>query len=413
MTLATTRACLVQVRISAPRRRLMLSILAAFLVLLPSAAHTPRSLDTVIAARRTVLTNALQSGSWMIAADHQNASIVGASRAKAFRRKPFTAADLQTIDSDGGPLVTGHDLLAVISDLIGNASSPQTAPLHYMEIGVAQGRNVFGALQVFGPQWHVTAFSFERINPPFEKKLCAALGAHVQVLEEWQSSDRAQYNAFTRVYAKEHAKGMKTSMGRIVKVLPKGLAEEDNLTNPAFFPYAATRYGGLRSGAVPFVDKSFTYMHADAYDANAWGTLAALRARAEVGPWQLVLSDAEHTDATVHYECDRYVSSKVIDFARPFAVVWDDEMMNSYCTRLLQGLAPQRLTFGSVRVMGRTSWHVWQFAASMPQFAVRFLTAQLKARSVPHYLILPNGKESTCCSSSAHLAPTTKPPSAD
>lgn len=407
-------------RPNSPAARARAAVMFASVLVLPlSVDAVPRSLEAVVAERRKVLTSSLQSGSWMILADHQNASLVGVSRAKAMKKRPLTARDMETIDSDGGALVTGHDVLAVMADLLSNASSPQSVRQHYMEIGVAQGRNVFGALQVFGPEWHVTAFSFERINPPFDRKLRASAptGAHLQALKEWPASDRTLYNAFSDAYDRKHAKGIPISNGRQVKKRPTGFVEESPLNNPGFFPYAATRYAGLHtsSGQGRASDKSFTYMHADAYDANAWATLAELRAGGEVGPWQLVLSDAEHTDAVVQYECDRYVSSRVIDFTRPFAVLWDDEMMNLHCTRLLQSHSPTRLTFGSAKVMGRTGTHTWQFAASLPAPAARFLAAQMRMQSVPHYMILPNGKEIRCCSASGgsqQQSPPAKPPSA-
>ena len=152
---------------------------AALGLLVPACAlpdtATSRSIDTVIAERRAALIDSLKSGGWLVQADMENASLVGMSRARSLRRKPFTNADLRTINYDGGPLLTGHDLLAVFADLIAGASG--AGPLNYMEIGVAQGRNIFGALQVFGPTWHATAFSFERINPPLEAKLRASSAA--------------------------------------------------------------------------------------------------------------------------------------------------------------------------------------------------------------------------------------------
>ena len=185
--------------VSPPPSRRYLVVALALLVparALPDTAAS-RSFDTVIAERRAALADSLKSGSWLVQADMENASLVGMSRARSLRRKPFTNADLHTINFDGGPLVTGHDLLAVFADLIASASG--AGPLNYMEIGVAQGRNIFGALQVFGPKWDATAFSFERINPPLEAKLLrasSAAGARVDVLKEWRASDRAPYRTF-------------------------------------------------------------------------------------------------------------------------------------------------------------------------------------------------------------------------
>ena len=388
---------------------------AALGLLVPACAlpdtATSRSIDTVIAERRAALIDSLKSGGWLVQADMENASLVGMSRARSLRRKPFTNADLRTINYDGGPLLTGHDLLAVFADLIAGASG--AGPLNYMEIGVAQGRNIFGALQVFGPTWHATAFSFERINPPLEAKLrasSAASGARIDILKEWTASDRAPYRTFLRRYREEHESVFKTSNGRVERAHPTGLAEEDPEANPGFFPYAVTQYSGLRT---PHSDaKSFTYLHGDAYDANAWAALANLRAQKAVGPWQLVLSDAEHTDATVQYECDQYASSKIINWTEPFAVVWDDEMMNTYCTHMLQRLSPRRLVFGSVKVMGRVSVHTWQFAASLPRGASHMLAEQLRAMRVPHHLVHPNGQASHCCGKEKKLAPPKPPPTA-
>ena len=388
---------------------------AALVLLVPACAlpgtATCRSFDTVIAERRAALTASLQSGSWLVQSDMQNASLVGLSRARSLRRNPFSTTHLLTINFDGGPLVTGHDLLVLLADLIASASSAD--PLHYMEIGVAQGRNIFGALQVFGPKWHATAFSFERINPPLEAKLhaSAAAGAHVDVLKEWTASDRAPYNTFLRRYRTEHNGLFKTSKGRAAKLHPAGLAEEDPQTNPGFFPYAVTQYSGLRT---PHSDtKSFTYLHGDAYDSNAWAALVHLRARNLIGPWQLVLSDAEHTDATVQYECDQYANNKIVNWSEPFALVWDDEMMNTHCTQMLQRLSPRRLVFGSVKVMGRVGIHIWQFAANLAgRRASHLLAEQLHTRRVPHYLVHPNGQASHCCGKEKELAPPKPPPTA-
>ena len=403
--------------VSPPPSRRYLVVALALLVparALPDTAAS-RSFDTVIAERRTALADSLKGGSWLVQADMENASLVGMSRARSLRRKPFTNADLHTINFDGGPLVTGHDLLAVFADLIASASG--AGPLNYMEIGVAQGQNIFGALQVFGPKWDATAFSFERINPPLEAKLLrasSAAGARVDVLKEWRASDRAPYRTFMRWYRKAHDGLFKTSNDRVERAHPTGLAEEDPKANPGFFPYAVTRYSGLRT---PHSDtKSFTYLHGDAYDAEAWAALANLRAQKIVGPWQLVLSDAEHTDATVQYECDQYASSKIVNWTEPFAVVWDDEMMNTYCTQMLQRLSPGRLVFGSVKVMGRVSVHIWQFAASLPTVngrrASQILAEQLRAMRVPYYLVHPNGQASHCCAKEKELAPPKPPPTA-
>ena len=381
-----------------------LNLLAAVAI---SAVQTePRSIDTLIAERRAVLTSSLHSGGWVQMADMVNASLVGASRARALRIRPFTATDMRTINFDGGPHFSGHDLVAVLGDLIGHYG--RGGALQYMEIGVAQGRNVYGALQVLGSEWSATAFSFERINPPLENKLRIMAGgqSHVEVLKDWQTSNRTLFTNLLREVAERHGAFLRSN-GRVAKAHPKGLKEEDPIQNPGFFPYAATRYGSLRT--VNGATKSFTYIHADEYDANAWSTLAEIRARD--GPWQMVLSDAEHTEAVVQYECDRYESSKAIDFTRFFALLWDDEMMSTYCTKLLQRLSPKPLTFASIKVMGRTGTHVWQLAASLPLKATHFLASQMIAQRVAHYLVHPNGKESTCCATlKGNSDPATEPP---
>mmetsp|Transcript_18219 Transcript_18219/g.59596 ORF Transcript_18219/g.59596 Transcript_18219/m.59596 type:complete len:393 (-) Transcript_18219:108-1286(-) len=378
-----------------------------FLAVLAVAARQPRSIDTLVAERRAVLTSSLESGTWMRMEDMVNKSLVGVSRANAMRRQPLTAADRYTIDFDGGPHFTGHDLVAALGDLIGDG---RDSALRYMEIGVAQGRNVYGALHVLRPEWSATAFSFERINPPFEEKLRRMAGGQpqVQVLAQWNTSDRALFRGMLREVAERDAGNFLLSKGRKSKGHPMGFKEEDPVTNPGFFPYAVTRYGALRtrSGA----SKAFTYIHADEYDKNAWKAVAEMSARD--GPWQMVLSDAEHTEAVVQYECDRYESSKVVDFTRWFAVLWDDEMMSTYCTKKLQRLSPKPLAFGAVKVMGRTGTHVWQFAASLPMLATRFLADQMCTHRVAHHLVHSNGKDSTCCVDDPALTPPKRPPTA-
>jgi len=300
------------------------------------------------------------------------------------RMRPFKVSDLETINSDGGTSVTGHDLLSVFSDLLTPETlQPAKTPLHYMEIGVAQGRNIYGTLHTFGSRWHSTAFSFERINPPLEAKIRALSGQslRVEVLEAWTKSNRTAYKNSL------HKHGAKYAAGTFV--------EEDIDTNPGFFPYTITQYTNVKDvhGNV----KAFTYAHADAYDSNAWGALTKLR-QLDVGPWQLLLSDAEHTDETVQYECDNYVKYTIIDFSAPFAVLWDDEMMNSYCGKILQSHSTTtRLSFASVKVMGRTGMHVWQFATSLSLQKVHLLGKLMHAGRVPHYLVYSDGRISRCC----------------
>ena len=265
----------------------------------------------------------------------------------------------------------------------------------YMEIGVAQGRNLYSALQVLGAGWAVTAFSFERINPPLEAVLhrmaAGGLPMKVEVLAEWTASNRTRFRALLAETARRDGKFV-LSGGRTSKKHPGGLKEEDPRRNPGFFPYAATRYGNLRDahGAT----KSLTYVHADEYDSHAWDALAKIRARD--GAWQMVLSDAEHTEAVVRYECDRLESSAALDFEGVFAFLWDDEMMSNYCAAMLRRRSPKPLAFGAVRVMGRTSWHVWHFATSVPLSATTSLASQLSAQRVAHSLVHANGEHSTC-----------------
>ena len=112
----------------------------------------------------------------------------------------------------------------------------------------------------------------------------------------------------------------------------------------------------------------------------------------------------------------RTSGSKIVNWTEPFAVVWDDEMMNTYCTQMLQRLSPVRLVFGSVKVMGRVSVHIWQFAASLPTVngrrASHILAEQLRVMRVPYYLVHPNGQASHCCAKEKELAPPKPPPTA-
>ena len=53
---------------------------------------------------------------------------------------------------------------------------------------------------------------------------------------------------------------------------------------------------------------------------------------------------------------------------------------------------------------------------SLPLPAVRFLVAQLKAQGVPHFVVLPTGKDFSCCTrlekADKSLTPPKRPPTA-
>ena len=99
--------------------------------------------------------------------------------------------------------------------------------------------SIYGALQVLGSEWSVTAFSFERINPPLDNKLrlMAAEGQlHVEVLKDWQTSNRTLFTNLLREVA-ERCQLHPCEFVRDVHVVKSlGQADDDyrHLATPTF-----------------------------------------------------------------------------------------------------------------------------------------------------------------------------------
>lgn len=173
---------------------------------------------------------------------------------------------------------------------------------NYMEMGVSVGKTLFQVLTI-NCRANVVAFDVEKINPTFEKLLEPAM---------------------VRSKSKPEEKLLGHEFNSIDYDSPK---KDDCTLN--------TYDQGLLRG------NNFYYLNCDEFDNVGWNRMEQLVATFPTQSYQVIFSDALHTEDAISFEIDRIFQHNLLNKDH-FAYVWDDmgTFVPPFCERIVNYASP-------------------------------------------------------------------------
>jgi hypothetical protein len=200
-----------------------------------------------------------------------------------------------------------HDLISYISTLL-------TTRIVYLEIGVSVGKGLYTQLNFLGHDSDVVALDIEDINPTLERMLEPTQST--AVVKRWDAKRQVGREGTVKQYRARDGKGAR-----------------------------------------------LTYVAGDEFDDETWVQLRRQTETSLKSKFNLILSDAMHSEEALVAEINQIIKHDLIDTTAPFAVLWDDcdgAMAETFWNVLgprLDEYAGAKLTHSRVKVYGWLGVH--------------------------------------------------------
>lgn len=184
-----------------------------------------------------------------------------------------------------------------LSDLVSYLLTQFDGEANYMEMGVSVGKTLFQVLTI-NCYSNIVAFDVEKINPTFENLLKPAMERSISKPEEALPGHKFPTADF-------------------------GTFKKDGCT-------LNTYDQGLLRG------NYFYYLNCDEFDEVGWNRMEQLAATFPTQSYQVIFSDALHTDDAIKFEVDRIFAHNLLNKDH-FAYVWDDmgDFVPPLCDRIV------------------------------------------------------------------------------